>query len=77
MLVDWGNEINIDVVNVWNKSQPFCADGLSSCSLYGTIANPVWDLASSDADGDGVSGITLKDSNFSNDLTVNFNLNFR
>ncbi len=77
MLVDWGSEVNIDIVNVWNKNRAFCADEPSSCSVYGSIANPVWDLASSDADGDGVSGITLKDSNFANDLSVNFNLNFR
>jgi len=77
MLIDWGGEINIDVINVWNKKQSFCKDELPNCSLHGLIANPVWDLASSDADGDRISGITLKDSNFANDLTVNFNLNFK
>lgn len=76
LLVDWGNEINIDIVNVWNKNQSFCPAQPTTCSLYFLNTNPVWDLASSDADGDGVSGITLKDSNFANDITVNFNLNF-
>jgi len=76
MLVDWGNEVNIDVVNVWNRNQAFCTAETTPCSLYWLITNPDWDLASTDADGDGISGITLKDSNFANDITVNFNLNF-
>ena len=76
MLVDWGNEINIDVVNVWNRNQSFCPAAASGCSVYGLLTNPEWDLVSSDADGDGVPGIPLEDSNFSNDISVNFNLNF-
>ena len=76
MLIDWNLEVNIDVINVWNKNQAFCPDGSTTCSLYGLITNPVWDLTSSDADDDGISGVTLKDSRLGNDITVNFNLNF-
>ena len=76
MLVDWGNEINIDVVNVWNRRQTFCPPAASDCALYGMSTNPIWDLAASDADNDGLGGVTLRDGNFNGQINVNFNLNF-
>ncbi len=76
MLIDWQNEVNIDVVNVWNRNQPFCPELNTPCSVYGLNTNPGWNLASADANADGISGITLEDSSFAYQLTVNFNLNF-
>jgi hypothetical protein len=73
MLFDWNTAKNIDVVDIWNQSAVF---GPSQLYTGGTgCANPaqVWDLMSTDWDGDGQNGAKMIDGPFAG-FSANFNL---
>lgn len=73
MLFDWNTTKNIDVVDIWNQTAVFGPSplytGASGC------ANPaqVWDLMSSDWDGDGQNGAAMIDGPFKG-FKANFNI---
>jgi hypothetical protein len=71
MLFDWSVNTNIDVVIVWNTISTF---GPSSMFTPGG-GNPatLWSLSSSDANGDGKSGIPMVDGPFQG-FGANFNI---
>jgi hypothetical protein len=84
MLFDWSGNNNIDVVNVWEPSvfgpSPFETGGDNgSNAVRGVIdGSPntgleVWDLMSTDANGDGTNGLPMIDGPFPG-FYANFNL---
>lgn len=78
MLWDWpgggdNNVVDMDIVNVWNLNTKFVG--------YSTYyESPVWSAASSDANGDGISGIPVVGGPFhhlaSDGTPMGFNFNF-
>lgn len=90
MLFDWGPSTNIDVVVVWGQGAAFSncesnaqfgAEGTSNC-LYtgptntaGNTVSTVWDLVSTDDDGDGTLGVPMvpNDGPFAS-YNANFNV---
>lgn len=60
LLMDWNANLNMDIVMVWDKNTTF------GPQMFTTDANPagnslstMWMLSSTDADGDGMSGINM------------------
>ena len=85
MLIDWVFNLDIDVINVYQPGvfspSPFWTgpdDGfINTGGVLDGAPNTgaeVWDLMSTDVDGDGVNGIGMIDGPFVG-VNVNFNLN--
>lgn len=66
MLFDWGVNYNIGVVQLCGMNQAFTGAGPANGSI--------WDCASIDGDGDGISGIAMHTGPFAG-LSANFNIN--
>ena len=62
MLFSWGSAVNIDMINVFDANA--VAGGLMASDCGGADANRVWDLTSSDIDGDGIMGFPFVDGPF-------------
>ncbi|MCK9420522.1 MAG: hypothetical protein M0R70_14215 [Nitrospirae bacterium] len=71
MLFDWGASKNIDVVDVWNANAAFAPSALWATACGSNPAAKVWDLMSSDWNGDGKNGYPMVDGPF-----LNFNASF-
>jgi hypothetical protein len=73
MLFDWNNARNIDVVEVWNQGAVFGPSPMHTGK--GACNNPltVWDLMSTDWDGDGKNGGAMIDGPFAG-FSANFNI---
>jgi hypothetical protein len=73
MLFDWNTTANIDVVEVWNTNEVFGPSKLYTGAA--TCNNPltVWNLMSSDWDGDGKNGGAMIDGPFTQ-FSANFNI---
>jgi len=73
MLFDWNTSSNIDVVEIWNQTAKFGPSpmytGPAACNSSATI----WDLMSSDWDGDGKNGGAMIDGPFAG-FAANFNI---
>lgn len=73
MLFDWNNATNIDVVDIMNLDQAFGPSsmhtGAGSCNNSATL----WDLMSTDWDGDGQNGAAMVDGPFQG-FKANFNI---
>ncbi len=72
MLVDWGVVTQIDIVSVWNQNELFSNTLANDCNNE-VDPNTVWDLASTDADGDGIPGVKMVDGPFIG-FSANYNL---
>lgn len=78
MLFNWGPNLNIDVVNIWDQNQVF---GPSSMYTGGaTTSDPwsgddanVWEGMSRDWDGNGINGAAMIDGPFQG-FNANFNV---
>ena len=69
ILFNWSQSTNIDVVNVWDQNSMF-----SPSPMYtgqGGNRARVWELASTDANGDGKNGVPMVDGDF-----IGYNANF-
>jgi hypothetical protein len=73
MLFDWNTATNIDVVEVWNANAVFGPSPMWTGSGACNNASQVWDLMSTDADGDGKNGAVMIDGPFQG-FSANFNL---
>jgi hypothetical protein len=73
ILFDWNGTLNIDVVEIWNSTQVFSPSPLDLTD--DGCANPqnVWDLMSTDWDGDGKNGGQMIDGPFKG-FSANFNI---
>ncbi|VAW78995.1 hypothetical protein MNBD_GAMMA15-1528 [hydrothermal vent metagenome] len=84
MLLDWSMDVNVDVVNVWDQNNTFCADlPAGTCTTYSLAADGSyipglnlfnWNLASTDLDQDGIAGGLVVDGAFINAVSISFNL---
>lgn len=88
MFFDWSVNPNIDVVNVWDRNAVFapsaphtgadngssCAPATVPCDGSPNQTTDVWDLMSTDNDGDGINGVPMVDGGFVG-FNANFNLN--
>jgi hypothetical protein len=74
MLFDWGGSSNIDVATVWNKDAVFGNPNDSTAGV-GNVVGQTFNLASSDANGDQVSGIPMPAGGPFAGMNANFNLN--
>ena len=81
MLLDWNVSTDIDVAIVWNQNALWAdPDGSSSpvndlwLGLNGDAPDPslIWQLVSTDADGDGFNGITMVDGQLQG-FSANYN----
>jgi hypothetical protein len=78
MLFNWGPNLNIDVVDIWNQNQVF---GPSSMSTGGSttldpwsgVSTTAWNGMSIDWDGDGINGGAMIDGPFQG-FSANFNV---
>jgi hypothetical protein len=84
MLFDWGKDsattcgkasCNIDVVDIWVQDAVFGPSALHTGAVGSNSADTVWNLMSSDWDGDGQNGAAMIDGPFKG-FKANFNLNF-
>ena len=73
MLFDWNNGLNSDIVSVWNQNAVFGPSPLWTGSAGSNSASKVWDLMSTDGNGDGINGIPIIDGPFIG-FSANFNL---
>jgi hypothetical protein len=87
MLFDWNNNLNIDVVNVWDKNAAFsgCDSATATPTAYnclwtgsnntaGNTFSTVWSLASTDNDADGTKGVPMAPGGPFGGYNANFNL---
>jgi hypothetical protein len=73
MLFNWNDGLNIDIVNVWNQNAVFGPSPLWTGPAGSNSANKVWDLMSTDGNGDGINGFRMVDGPFVT-YSTNFNL---
>ena len=73
MLFNWNNASNIDVVLVWNRTAAFGPSPMYTGPRACNSTLTVWDLMSTDWDGDGKNGGKMIDGAFPN-FSANFNI---
>lgn len=73
MLFDWNTATNIDVVEVWNQNAVFSPSPMYTGGAACNNASQVWDLMSTDWDGDGKNGGAMIDGPFIG-FSANFNV---
>jgi len=73
MLFDWNGNLNIDVVEVWNTSAVFGPSPMYTGGGACNSAATVWNLMSTDWDGDGKNGGAMIDGPFKT-FSANFNI---
>jgi hypothetical protein len=73
MLFDWNIATNIDVVVVWDRSVKFGPSMMHTGAAGCNNPETLWDLMSSDWDGDGQNGAAMIDGPFMG-FKANFNL---
>jgi hypothetical protein len=73
MLFNWNVSANIDVVNVWNQDQVFGPSAMHTGSGACNSASTVWDLMSTNWDGDSINGGKMIDGPFMG-FSANFNV---
>jgi hypothetical protein len=78
MLFDWGPNLNIDVVDVWNKNQvfgpsPMSTGGNITLDPWSGVSTTVWNGMSIDWDGNGINGGAMIDGPFQG-FSANFNV---
>ncbi len=73
MLFDWNTTTNIDVVDIWDQSAVFAPSQLYTGAAGCANTAQVWNLMSSDWDGDGRNGARMIDGPFKG-FSANFNL---
>jgi hypothetical protein len=71
MLINWGGNNDIDVVNVWTPNAVFAPSAMWTGPCGANPADEVWNLMSKDWNGDGINGYPFVDGPF-----VGFNANF-
>jgi hypothetical protein len=71
ILFNWGPSTNIDVVDVWTPNAVFGPSPMHTGACGSNPADKVWDLMSTDWDGDGKNGYGMVDGPF-----MGFNANF-
>lgn len=60
LLMDWNSNLNMDIVMVWDKNSTFGPQMFTGdANPAGNSLSTVWMLSSTDADGDGMSGINM------------------
>jgi hypothetical protein len=75
MLFDWNVSTNIDVVDIWDQTAMFSPSLLYAGPVGSNSTDTVWDLMSSDWDGDSQNGAAMIDGPFKG-FKANFNVNF-
>lgn len=75
MLFDWGGNLNIDVIVVWNRNAAFGPSPMWTGAGGANPATKVWDLMSADTnqDPDAFNGTKMIDGPFTG-FSANFNL---
>jgi hypothetical protein len=78
MLFNWGPNLNIDVVDVWNHNQVFGPNlmfkgGTITADPWSGVSTTAWDGMSIDWDGDGINGASMIDGPFQG-FNANFNV---
>lgn len=76
ILWDWNTSLNIDIVNVWSQNAVFGPSPLYPGPVGSNSPDKVWDLMSTDGNGDGINGIPMIDGPFiaNGGFSANFNL---
>jgi hypothetical protein len=73
MLFDWSTSTNIDVVIVWDQNLKFAPSPMYTAAAGCNNPETLWDLMSSDWDGDGQNGSAMIDGPFIG-YKANFNV---
>jgi hypothetical protein len=78
MLFNWGSNLNIDVVDIWNQNQvfglsPMYTGAKKTLDPWSGISTTAWNGMSIDWDGDGINGGKMIDGPFKG-FSANFNV---